>query len=725
MNNFLRATIFILLCWAVPLAGGAPTPSPSEESVLTVDPGPLLENARAGGFEEFQKREAATQDEYREYLQLLTRWMEAQTLAEDWKNAARTMQAQAAEVRRSIADFQPPEITPETGLAIFDSARIDGWLAEDWLAALRKLSVTRAQQSANAFEELKAQQHKLQVLESNGTPATPRDQWLLQLQKTRVQAAFAENSLRSDNKSWQADADLHQAAIELARLKSRNLEGRVSFPGSVLQKILENIRDQEDALSTMAAKASWQFKNLPADNHSPEKKRVSELLGKSIESQLQLLEYRRLGLLATGQVWQTRHDLWNASKAESIESIERLISDRSQDFEALQPLIPGMRANLAERIQFAAAIDKENADSAPQIQLLAKALKQEEKILAEWEDGFTRLLELLRLTSSDIAARRKSLGLQDKMDAAAVSLNEKAKAFWNTSLFTLNDSVFVNGQIVQRPSPVTLGMLFIALAILLVGGALASAFSHWLRSRLNQRFGLDATTGAIVQKFTQFLLLGIVCIVALAVVKIPLTIFALLGGGAAIAVGFGAQQLVNNLLSGIILLFERPIRIGDIIDVGTFSGTVTAIGTRCCKLRRGDGVEILIPNSTLLQSTVVNWTLSDNHARQEFFIALAHGAPVRKAIDLVQKIVAAHPDVLKDHEVNVFFNDISKDALMLRVFYWVDKTRPHTSNGVPSELRIAIYEALHREGILLASPQRDVHLDASTPLSVQIMPTAE
>lgn len=718
MNIFLRATLAFLLLLTAPLFGQTPTPSPS------VDPHLLLENARKGGFEEFQKSEPATPEEYQEYIQVLTQWVEAQTLAEDWKNAAQALQEQTAEVRRSISSFKPPEVTPENGLDLLDSARIDGWLAADWLEAWKKIAATRAQQAANAFEALKTQQQKLQALESKGAPASPRDQWLLQLQQTRVQAALAENTLRSDS-SWQSDADLRNAMIDLAKLQSRNLEGRVSFPADLLQKKLADIRSQEDALSTIAAKVGRQFKNLPSNNASPENNQTAELLESSIENQLQLLEYRRLALLVTGQIWQTRYDLWNAAKAEPIDRIERLLADRSQDVQTWQPLIPGLRAKLMERTRLASANNSGHSDQSPQAELLAKALKQEEAILSQSENGFSKLLELLQLTTADLAARRKSLGLQGKVDAAAISVSKSANDIWNTSVFTLNDSVFVNGQIVQRPSSVTLGMLFIALAILLLGGVLASAFSHWLRSRLRQRFGLDATTGAIVQKFTHFILLGAVCLIALAVVKIPLTIFALLGGGAAIAVGFGAQQLVNNLISGIILLFERPIRIGDIIDVGTYSGTVTAIGTRCCQLRRGDGVEILIPNSALLQSTVVNWTLSDNHARQEFFIALAHGAPVRKAIDLVQDIVTAHPDVLKNREVNVFFQDILKDSLMLRVFYWIDKTRPHTSNGVPSELRIAIYEAFHREGILLASPQRDVHLDASTPLAVQLMPAAE
>jgi small-conductance mechanosensitive channel len=190
-------------------------------------------------------------------------------------------------------------------------------------------------------------------------------------------------------------------------------------------------------------------------------------------------------------------------------------------------------------------------------------------------------------------------------------------------------------------------------------------------------------------------------------------------------VGFGAQQLVNNLISGIILLFERPIRIGDIIEVETFAGLVTAIGTRCCQLRRIDGVEILIPNSLILQNTVVNWTLSNRHARQDFRVGIAHGAPVQKAIRIVQDIVTAHGEVLKDRHVEVFLQDFQRDSLILCVFYWIDKTNPRTANAVPGELRLAIYEAFQAEGILLALPQREVHLDTATPLSIQIMPPAK
>lgn len=727
MNIIFRVAVIFLLFFASAVYCQSPTPTPLEAPVVKKDFHAILEEVRQGGLEEFQKQEPATPEEYREYLQLLTQLTEADTLADDWKRAAQTMQGQTAEVRQAIADFKPPEVSPEGGLGLFDSARIDGWLAGDWLEALQKIAATREQQADNAFASLKNQQQRLQALESAGPAETPRDKWILKLQETRVRATLAEHSQRSDNQSWQSDVDLQEALMQRAKLNASSLESRVSFPESVLQSKFDEIKRAEENLRSSVVKVGKQLKNFSSDNATRADKQVADLLLESMESQLQLLEYYRIGLLVTGQVWHTRHDLWNTTNATSIDQVARLIENRSQEAQTWQPLIPGLRAKLQERRRLAAVASGGDNSQSPSraTEALDKALTQEEACLSQWENGFSKLIELIKLAQADIGSKRKSLGVGEKMDSAAITLGAQARDFWDTEVFTLNDSVFVNGQIVQRPSSVTLGMLLIALAILLLGGMASATFSRWLRSRLRDRFALDANTGAIVQKFTHMILLGVTCLIALAVVKIPLTIFALLGGGAAIALGFGAQQLVNNLISGLILLFERPIRIGDMIDVENFSGTVTAIGTRCCQLRRADGVEILIPNSVLLQSTVVNWTLSDNHARQEFFIGIAHGSPVKKAIRIVHDIVAAHPNIQRGYEVNVFFHDFAKESLVLRVFYWIDKTLPHTTNGVPSELRIAIYEAFQVEGISLALPQRDVHLDSAIPLNIQIRPPAK
>jgi small-conductance mechanosensitive channel len=168
-------------------------------------------------------------------------------------------------------------------------------------------------------------------------------------------------------------------------------------------------------------------------------------------------------------------------------------------------------------------------------------------------------------------------------------------------------------------------------------------------------------------------------------------------------------------------LFERPIRINDFVDVANFSGVVTAIGTRCSKLRRGDGVEILIPNSTILQSTLVNWTLTDSDARFELLVGINYGSKVENAVQIILDITNAHPDILTKYPPEVYFHDFGNDAIVLRLFYWVDRSRLGIVNRVPSELRMSIYNAFNAAGIGLAFPQRDVHLQTTQPISVEIL----
>lgn len=273
---------------------------------------------------------------------------------------------------------------------------------------------------------------------------------------------------------------------------------------------------------------------------------------------------------------------------------------------------------------------------------------------------------------------------------------------WKTPLFTLSDPVYVNGQLIQRASSVTLGMFLTALAILLVGGLLSAALSRWLRVRVSKRLDLDPTTGAIVQKFTNYTLLFLVSLVALSAVQIPLTIFALLGGAAAIAVGFGAQQLVNNLISGLILLFERPIRIGDLVEVGTFTGTVASIGTRCCQLHRDDGVEILIPNSIILQGTVVNHSLQGKACRLEMLIAVSPAAPVELAMQILCEITAAHPEILAHRGIAAHVQDLGPSSVKLLLSFWSEAKTPLAISKIQSDLRLAILRRFQSENIALA-----------------------
>ena len=288
------------------------------------------------------------------------------------------------------------------------------------------------------------------------------------------------------------------------------------------------------------------------------------------------------------------------------------------------------------------------------------------------------------------------------LDLAVDALGGRMVELWKTPLFTLSDPVYVNGQLVQRASSVTLGMFVTALAILLVGGIISAALSRWLRIRVSKRLDLDPTTGAIVQKFTNYTLLFLVSLVALSAVQIPLTIFALLGGAAAIAVGFGAQQLVNNLISGLILLFERPIRIGDLVEVGAFTGTVASIGTRCCQLHREDGVEILIPNSVILQGTVVNHTLQGKASRLEMPVSISAEATVEQAQQILREVAAAHPEILARRGIDAHVQDIGPSSVKLLLSFWSEAKTSLAIAKIQSDLRLAILRRFQSENIPLA-----------------------
>ena len=448
MNILLKAALGIFFAFIVQASSQEPTPIPTP--TVSKDYHQLLDAARQAGVEEFQKQQPATPEEYREYVHLLTKLVEAQSLTEEWGTAAMALEKQASEVRQAVSDFKPPEITPESGLLLFDTARVNDWQAEDWLEALNKIGSTRDAQESTAFVTLKNQQQKLQVLEAAGPTASPRDAWVLELQRTRVQATLAEHSLRSDKRSWQADVDLQQALIQLAKLNISSLAGRVSFPENLLQAKLEEVQKAEDKLTDSLTKVGKQVKKPASENSTQGNKDIANLLAESMENQLQLFEYQRIGLTITGQVWQSRYDLWNTKNAMGVEEIARLLNDKSQDVQAWQPLIIGLRSKLQDRWRKASlALEANEFKAQPNLaDAVDKAFQQEESVLSDWENGFSALLELIKLTTADLGSKRKSLGLGEKMDAAATSLTTQAHNLWNTEIFTLNDSVFVNGQLV-------------------------------------------------------------------------------------------------------------------------------------------------------------------------------------------------------------------------------------------------------------------------------------
>jgi small-conductance mechanosensitive channel len=216
--------------------------------------------------------------------------------------------------------------------------------------------------------------------------------------------------------------------------------------------------------------------------------------------------------------------------------------------------------------------------------------------------------------------------------------------------------------------------------------------------------------------------LAMLVVFALWVAEIPLTVFTLAGGALAIGVGFGSQSILNNFISGLILLAERPIKVGDLIEVGGTFGQVENIGARSTSIRTFDNFHIIVPNSAFLESNVVNWTHSDNLVRISLVVGVAYGSPTRRVEEVILEVVREHDKTVSPPEPVVLFEDFADSALVFRALFWIVMNRPMDSKRTLSDLRYRLDERFQDEGITIAFPQRDVHLDSTRPVEVRVVP---
>jgi potassium efflux system protein len=234
------------------------------------------------------------------------------------------------------------------------------------------------------------------------------------------------------------------------------------------------------------------------------------------------------------------------------------------------------------------------------------------------------------------------------------------------------------------------------------------------------RFGVSHAAASVLRSVMLYAMLIALFFVSLDVVNVPLTFFAFFGGAAAIGLGFGSQNLLNNFISGLILLVERPIRVGDLVNVDGIDANVEHIGARSTRVRTGSNLEILVPNSKFLENNVTNWTLSDTRIRTSVNVGVAYGSPVNDVIERLKQVIRVQDKVMLTPEPIVLFQDFGDSSLAFEVHFWVQMKRIMDGAKVRSNVRAAIDEDFRKAGIVIAFPQRDVHIDMRSPLEVRL-----
>jgi small-conductance mechanosensitive channel len=239
---------------------------------------------------------------------------------------------------------------------------------------------------------------------------------------------------------------------------------------------------------------------------------------------------------------------------------------------------------------------------------------------------------------------------------------------------------------------------------------LAVWFLQRLVGRQLKKANVEPNVAETLQRILFYSLLVIVFIMTLGLLNIPVTALAFISGAIAIGVGFGAQNIINNLISGWILMSERPVRIGDFVEIDTHRGVVESIGNRSTRIRRIDGVHLLVPNSQMLERVVINWTLIDRDFRTTVRVGVAYGSPVRKVEELLYRAAGEQKDVMQKPAPLVIFEDYGDSALIFDLFFWCRATSERELRTIRSDIRYRINEFFADHGIVIAFPQRDVHL---------------
>jgi small-conductance mechanosensitive channel len=241
---------------------------------------------------------------------------------------------------------------------------------------------------------------------------------------------------------------------------------------------------------------------------------------------------------------------------------------------------------------------------------------------------------------------------------------------------------------------------------------LAYLLSRFLRFVLQEdvypRIDLAPGLSYAFSSLLNYIVLALGFVAGLGVLGVDFSKVSVLAGAFGVGIGFGMQSIVNNFVSGLILLFERPIHVGDTVEVGNLQGTVRRIGIRASVIHTGAGADIIIPNSQLVTDKVTNWTLSDRLRRVDLPVGVNYGADPKKVIELLEQVARTHTDVLREPAPRAFFMGYGDSSINFELRVW--PSHFNQAAQVKNDLAAAVYDAVNAAGMSFPFPQREVRL---------------
>lgn len=612
------------------------------------------------------------------------------------------------------------------------AAELDREQAREAASKAALESLERAKRSAD--DAAKAWRRAKEQAESS-QEAAERGKLALELKYATLEHELADAvvKLRQQELENQRYAEeSRELAADFLEEKIVAIEQDVMFAASDLDQQLAELDKQEQDLSRQRdssqrarqylderwSEARQQLDSTPDAERAMRVEVEARELARDLKSQqTQVLSDQLRWLAPLRETWSRRFriatgDFATAELYQWGEETESLVEELERERMLIDARIDGLRADMA-------ALDRRLQAAAENEPEVTRWLRDEQRSLRTgidfYNDSFIQIDAAERLHDKLLVEIERRTNRFSVGEWLAVFWN-RVKGVWAYELTSSDDN------------PITVGKVVLGALLLFMGVAISRRLSRFLGRRILPRLGVQEGAAHALGSLAFYAFAFCATLMALRLVNVPLTIFTLFGGAIAIGVGFGSQRPINNFLSGIILLTERPIRVGDMIQFLTstgmqVSGIIEAIGTRSTRVRTESNLEIIVPNSALLENNISNWTLSDPTIRTSVSVGVMYGSPTEKVVEIMQQVAEEHIRVLDAPEAFVWFTNFGDNALEFELHFFIVFRSATEQKRIQSELRLDIERRFRDAGIVVAFPQRDVHLDTTRPLEISVLPS--
>jgi len=693
----------------------------------------------------------------RDYLlgELITALERHLDLIERLPEAQRRAKEQAEKTAAWVANPKPPSVS----IVALDHQRD---LLEDTRARLKAATQReefRDQQITDEEKRLKsnevtARQQEERIGAATSEADKARETWLRDLARLRARVAAANMGEASASQTiGRAEIAELRALAQLQERQLSEMAVNVHFTEAELNAVLADIERQVDQLqarqtraqaasatahrtldqaqrilaSYAAAKAAASAaankgtETTPAVTPDPRRDALerdvalrrlqadtADLVDETVRRMIEARGWERAG-------WQFRWHRFNSgADPDKLREAREAIALNERKLAGWQQLLADeitRTSQLSESNDAAlATAQATNAADTESSAALRSAYRQQADVLREADKLVDALLHTFRNWDDELSTGDTRKAATQFAREGWSWVVQEARAVWDFELFAAEDKIEVDGKRISATRSITIGKSLGVILLVVLGAVVSRRVLTFLSNVAIRQFKVPKDHASTLTRWLHIVVVTMLFVVALYIANIPLTVFAFLGGALAIGVGFGTQVILKNLISGVILLVERPLRVGDIVEVGAVAGTVTHINVRSSTVRTADGIEILVPNSTFIESNVTNWTYSNARVRRSVAVGTDYSAPPEKVAEVLMGVARKHPAVLREPEPCVLLHEFGADSINFILRYWIDYSGGADSSKIASEIRFMIVADLSAAGIPIPFPQRVVHL---------------